>query len=79
MISTVTTKGQVTIPKAIRERYSIHPHDKVDFTIKGDLIILKPVKTLRDLRGCVAGRGDLEAERRTAKDAVGRRVSKELS
>ena len=79
MISTVTTKGQVTIPKAIRERYAIHPHDKVDFVAAEDLIILRPVKTLRDFRGSVQGSGDFKSERQSAKESIGRRVSKELS
>ncbi len=79
MISSVTSKGQVTIPKAIRDRFSIHPHDKIDFTTEDDQIILKPVKTLRDLRGCVAGHGDLVTERQTAKGGVGKRVVDEMS
>ena len=56
MLSTVTTKGQVTIPKSIREQYGISPHDKIDFRIEGDRIVLAVVKTLRDLRGVVPSR-----------------------
>lgn len=29
--STLTTKGQVTIPKEIRDRMSLHPGDVLDF------------------------------------------------
>ncbi|MCF6291734.1 MAG: AbrB/MazE/SpoVT family DNA-binding domain-containing protein [Desulfobacterales bacterium] len=80
MISTVTTKGQITIPKALRDQLDIHPKDKIDFISQGDRIILMPVKTLRDLRGCVTGSGGgPDEERRTAKKAVGRRVSGEMS
>jgi AbrB family looped-hinge helix DNA binding protein len=78
MISTVTSKGQITIPKSIRQRYSIAPHDKIDFIIQDDMIIIKPVKTLRDLRGCVTASGsDFGAERQAAKEMVGRRFTKE--
>jgi len=31
MASTVTTKGQVTIPKAVRDRLGLHAGDAVDF------------------------------------------------
>ena len=58
MISTITTKGQVTIPIAIRRQYGINPNDQVDFITEGDRIILVPVKTLQDFRGIVAGGGD---------------------
>ena len=79
MLSTITTKGQVTIPKPLRDRFNLRPHDKVDFSINGDQIILRPVKTLRDLRGCVQGGGAPEAERLTAKKAVAQRVMDEMS
>ncbi|MBW1927151.1 MAG: AbrB/MazE/SpoVT family DNA-binding domain-containing protein [Deltaproteobacteria bacterium] len=80
MLSTVTTKGQVTIPKSIREQYGISPHDKIDFRIEGDRIVLAVVKTLRDLRGVVPSRGgDPALERGAAKEAVGRRVAGEMT
>lgn len=80
MISTVTTKGQITIPMVIRKRYNIHPNDKIDFIVEGDRIILSPVKTLRDLRGVVTGKGgDLDTERQTAKKSVGVRNIEETS
>jgi antitoxin PrlF len=33
---TVTRKGQVTIPKPVRDRLGIHPGSKVDFEIAED-------------------------------------------
>ncbi len=36
--STITSKGQVTIPKAIRERIGVGPHDKVSWVIEGDSV-----------------------------------------
>lgn len=78
MISTVTTKGQITIPVTLRRQYGIHPNDKIDFVAEGDRIVLVPVRSLRDLRGAVAGRGgDLDTERQAAKDAVGHRYAGE--
>ena len=79
MISTVTTKGQITIPVSIRKKYGIHPNDRVDFLADGDRIILIPVKTLRDFRGSLTGSGDPDEERQATKDAVGRRTIEEMS
>ena len=81
MLSTVTTKGQVTIPVDIRALFHIHPNDRVDFVVEGDRIILSPVKGLKDLRGAVkaAGIGDATVERTTAQAAVARRVMDEMT
>jgi len=79
MISTITTKGQITIPVSIRKAYGLHPNDRVDFIAEGDRIILLPVKTLRDFRGSVTGSGNPDQERQTAKDAVGLRTIEEMS
>lgn len=79
MISTVTTKGQVTIPKALREKFAIGCKDKVDFSTDGDRIIIRPVRTLRDLRGCVQDPGEFEEERSAAKKTVAQRVMDEMA
>jgi AbrB family looped-hinge helix DNA binding protein len=34
--STVTSKGQITIPKAVRERLHLEPGDKVYFDVQDD-------------------------------------------
>jgi AbrB family looped-hinge helix DNA binding protein len=43
----ITTKGQVTIPQAIRERLGLLPHTEVDFEVRGDVVVLKKAKTSR--------------------------------
>lgn len=81
MLSTVTTKGQVTIPADIRSRFHIHPNDRVDFIVDGERIVLTPVRSLKDLRGAVkaAGIGNAVAERAVAKVAVAKRVKDEMA
>lgn len=81
MLSNVTTKGQVTIPAEIRNRFHIRPNDRVDFFVDGDRIIITPVRTLKQLRGSVApaGSGDFVTEREEAKRAVAERVAGENS
>lgn len=80
MLATVTSKGQVTIPKAIRDLLHIQPNDRVDFAVEEGTVVLKIVQTLRELRGAVpaAGKGNFAEERALAKAAVGRRVAEEM-
>jgi len=80
MLSTVTTKGQVTIPKKIRDAMRIKPSDRVDFVQKGGVITIVPIRTLKDFRGAVQkkGIGGFEKERKKAKTSVGRRVIEEM-
>lgn len=42
-ISTMTSKGQITIPKSVRDQLKLHPGDKMEFTIAADgTITIKP-------------------------------------
>lgn len=42
--STLTTKGQVTIPKEIRDRMSVHPGDVLDFRFdETGKVVMEPV------------------------------------
>jgi AbrB family looped-hinge helix DNA binding protein len=81
MLSTVTSKGQITIPKDIRTLLNIKTNDKVDFVIEGNRAVLVPVRSLRELRGAVqaTGKGNFTEERAKAKKAVDRRVREEMS
>jgi AbrB family looped-hinge helix DNA binding protein len=76
MISTVTQKGQVTIPKSIRIFLNIKPSDMIDFSIINDQVVIKPIKTLQDFRGCIPakGKGDLKNERLQAKASVSKKI-----
>ena len=53
MTSTLTSKGQLTVPKEVRERLKLKTGDKIQFTINKDgKIELSPVKVrLKDLKG----------------------------
>ncbi len=48
--TTVTQKGQVTIPAEIRSRFGIKPRDKVVFEVEGDAVRMRPL-TSKILRG----------------------------
>jgi AbrB family looped-hinge helix DNA binding protein len=43
-LATLTTKGQVTIPKKIREALKLHTGDKIEIVVTGDReAIIRPV------------------------------------
>jgi antitoxin PrlF len=51
--STLTSKGQVTIPKSIRDRLGIKPGDRVTFTAMPDgaVILRAKNRSIADLAG----------------------------
>jgi antitoxin PrlF len=79
MMSTVTTKGQVTIPKPIRDAMGIGPNDRVSFIREGERILLQPIRTLKAFRGAVQSKepGSSEEELSRAKADVAKRVAEE--
>ena len=45
MIATVTDKGQVTLPKAIRDLLNIRPGSRIDFQVTADKTLTARVQT----------------------------------
>lgn len=52
--STVTTKGQVTLPAYLRRELSIKPSDRVVFAKEGMRIYVEKVDTVDELFGSLA-------------------------
>lgn len=52
-ITTVTKKGQATIPYEIRQYLGIKPYEKIAFIKKGKEVIIKPKKTFLHLKGSI--------------------------
>lgn len=42
--SVLRKKGQITIPEQIRSRLRLNPGDRLDFVIKGDKVVLRPIR-----------------------------------
>ena len=45
LVTTVTQKGQVTIPQEIRSRLGLKPRDRVRFEMDGDVVRLRPARS----------------------------------
>jgi len=39
--TTLTSRGQTTIPKSIREALQLHPGDRVEFILEDDQVVLR--------------------------------------
>ena len=51
-VATLTSKGQITIPKQVREHLKLNPGDKLDFVIEsGGRVVIRPAKLdVRELK-----------------------------
>ncbi len=78
MMSTVTTKGQVTLPKVLREKLSIKKGDEVVFELDGNSIRLSKVKkkSVLSLGGIAKGRAIGKGnERKYTKHMVSKKIA----
>lgn len=57
--ATLTSKGQLTLPKAIRDLFRLGAGDRVDFIVKDDrTVVLRPATAdVRELKGFLKKRG----------------------
>jgi AbrB family looped-hinge helix DNA binding protein len=54
----IGAKGQVVIPKSVRDRVGLHPGDEVDFELRGeDEVVLVAAKRPTSLAGRFRGSG----------------------
>jgi AbrB family looped-hinge helix DNA binding protein len=73
--STVTSKGQTTIPGKIRKALRIKPGDKLEYVVEGDHAIIRVHLGTRALKGVLAsnkGQGMSFAQIREAAAKAGR-------
>ena len=64
MKSTVTSKYQTTIPKAIREELSISVNDTLEWEVEGGKVLVYPVqKNFLNFRNSIStGKGDIKKD-----------------
>lgn len=58
-VATVTSKGQVTIPKDVRDHLGLEPGTRITFTRaeNGDYVLTRELRSVRRLRGALAHDG----------------------
>ena len=77
-ISTLTSKGQTTIPKAVRRHLGLKPGDKIRFLVEDDgrVVVIPATLHLRDLRGSLPKPSkpvSIERMREAIRERAGRR------
>ena len=55
--STLTSKGQTTLPKAVRDALGLHPGDKIRFLLVGEEVRILPVRKVSELAGMLSHDG----------------------
>jgi AbrB family looped-hinge helix DNA binding protein len=75
MNSTVTSKYQTTIPKAVREKLGISVNDSLEWIVEKGRVVVHPMRSdfLRHRGSVKVGAGDIGADIETARE---RRVEK---
>ena len=76
--ATITTKGQITIPKNIRAELKLQAGDKIDFVIAetGEVRFVPITKDVRSLKGIVAKPSSpvsIEDMKRSVRNQAGRK------
>lgn len=77
MVTHMSSRGQVVIPKAIRDRLKLDRDTELQVEVDGDRVILSPVRSMdwRGLRGHLRGLdalSDLEQEHRAEVERTAR-------
>lgn len=78
MQSVVTSKGQTTIPKEIREFLKLKPKDRIFYIVEDGKVVLKPLRgDILELRGSVPPKKrpeDFDAVRAATRKAIAKKV-----
>lgn len=77
--ATLTSKGQVVIPKPIRDQLGLHAGDRLDFALldSGDVLVRPAVCHVDELFGILAKPGRTPVSVEAMKQAVRRRAARE--
>lgn len=77
--STVTQKGQATIPAPIRRKLRIEPGQKVIFEEKSGEVYIKRTLDLSELRGSLKPKVKIKYSDKKADEAIGRMFAAEYA
>ncbi|MBU4350306.1 AbrB/MazE/SpoVT family DNA-binding domain-containing protein [bacterium] len=73
-ISEIRINSQITIPKHIMEKLSLKKGDKIEFDVKGDSIVVKPVLIIDKAQSWFWTKKWQDAEKEADKDIKAGRV-----
>ena len=79
-ISVLTSKGQTTIPKDVRDALNLKPHDKLIYIIEKNRVIMMPSKgDILDLKGSVKENKPLNFKRlrQNTKKTIAKKIAEE--
>ena len=48
-LSRISSKGQVTIPKAVREFLGVNPGDLIMYVVQNEKVVLRPVRSVGEI------------------------------
>ena len=71
-VSTISTKGQITLPADMRRKLKIKPKDRVVLEMAGDAILIKKAEDFFELQGFLGPAKSAEEEERQRQSAVAR-------
>lgn len=74
--ATITSKGQITLPKRVRDSLRLHTGDRIEFLVRGQTeAVLKPVtKTVDEVFGRLSGRAGVTRTVEEMNEAIARRI-----
>ncbi len=74
--STISSKGQITVPVEIRKRLGVKPGDRVHFVIEDGKTVLRPTKTdeipFEEFAGCMPAFESMDAINAWVREMRGR-------
>lgn len=75
----ISSKGQITLPKEVRDLLDVHTGSVVVFEKEDDKVIIKPARTLQEFKGILKGRQksvDIDQVREKAKEYRGKKAAR---
>ena len=70
MHSTITSKGQTTIPEKIRRALRIKPGDRLEYEVEGDRATIRVHPGIRSLKGVLASKKGMRMSFAEIRDAA---------
>ncbi|MBI1181619.1 MAG: AbrB/MazE/SpoVT family DNA-binding domain-containing protein [Alphaproteobacteria bacterium] len=77
MLATITSKGQVTLPKRVRDELKLKPGDRLDFRVMpdGTLVARPATRRAEDIVGILKRPDQRAVPVEDIDEAIGRRVA----